>query len=100
MLAEMRKKFYIPHYFSVVKRTIKECVLCRGFKERTIKLNQSPYKEWRVCPPNVAYRYIFMDFLGPIEMKRDGKKVKVYLLCVTCMWSRAINLIICMDLSV
>ena len=82
VLAEMRKRFYIPHYFSVVKRTIKECVLCRRFKERTIKLNQSPYKEWRVCPPNVAYRYIFMDFLGPIEMKSDGKKVKVYLLCV------------------
>ena len=33
-------------------------------------------------------------------MKNNGIKVKVYLLIFSCMWSRAINLKICTDLTV
>ena len=72
---------------------------CRRFKERTIKLNQSPYREWRICPPNVPYRYVFSDFIAPFIVK-EGNKDKIYLLCITCMWSRAVNLVICQDLTV
>ena len=100
VLSEMRKRFYVPSYFSVVRKNLRECVSCRRFKSRTIKINQSPYREWRVSPPNVPYRYIFMDFIGPLVIKQQGKKGKFYLLLVTCMWSRAINMIICLDLSV
>ena len=100
VLAEMRKRFYVPSYFSVVKRNLRECVSCRRFKERTIKLNQSSYREWRICPPNVPYRYVFLDFIGPFLVKEGNKKDKIYLLCITCMWSRAVNLVICQDLTV
>ncbi|MEL7307448.1 MAG: hypothetical protein AAGK05_05915, partial [Pseudomonadota bacterium] len=100
LLAEMRRNFYVPHFFSVVRRILRECVGCRRFKERTIKLNQSPYREWRINPPNTPYKYIFMDYLGPFWVKQQGKKVKVWVLCVTCMWCRAINLKLCENLSV
>ena len=100
VLAEIRKKFYVPHIFSVVKKTLKDCVGCRRFKSRTIKLNQSPYRDWRINPPNIPYRYIFMDHLGPLWVNENGKKIKVWILCLTCLWSRAINLKICSDLSV
>ncbi|XP_068228287.1 uncharacterized protein [Palaemon carinicauda] len=100
VLSEMRKRFYVPSYFSVVKRNLRECVFCRRFKSRTISINQSPYRKWRVSPPNVPFRYLFMDFIGPLSVKQQGKKGKIYLLCITCMWSRAVNLIICLDLSV
>ena len=100
VLMELRKKFYIPNYFSTVKKSLKSCVSCRRFKERTIKLTQNHYKDWRVDPPKIPFRYIFMDFIGPFYVKLNNLKTKVYLLCVTCMWSRAINLKLCRDLSV
>ena len=100
VLSEMRKRFYVPHYFSVVKKTLRGCITCRRFKERTIKLNQSPYRDWRVNPPNVPFKYIFMDFIGPFTVKMNDKRIKVYLLCFTCMWSRAVNLKLSRDLTV
>ncbi len=99
LLAEMRKKFWIPHYYSVVKKILRDCISCRRFKERTIKLNQSPYREFRLDPPNIPYQYIFIDHLGPYHVKVNGQKVKVWLLCLTCLWSRAINLKLCMNLT-
>ena len=53
----------------------------------------------RVEPPAVPYRYMYIDHLGPINVKIDGRKTKVYLLCFSCMWSRYINLQMSLDLS-
>ena len=100
VLSELRRRFYIPHYFSVVKKIVRDCIQCRRYNERTIKLNQSPYRDWRISPPNVAYRYMFLDYLGPFGVRQNGVKEKAYLLCCSCMWSRAVNLLVCKDLSV
>lgn len=99
LLSELRKRFWVPHYFSVVKGILKDCVTCRRFKEHTIKLNQSPYRDFRLDPPNIPFRYIFIDHLGPYYVKLNGQKTKVWILCISCMWSRAINLKVCMDLT-
>ena len=100
LLAELRKFYYINHYFSTVKKIVKSCITCGRFKNRVIKLNQSSYKEWRVEAPEIPFAYLFMDHLGPFSV-RDGKeKIKVWLLCFTCIWSRAINVKICYNLSV
>ena len=100
LLAELRKSFWITHYFSVVKRVIRECVACRRFNNRPLKLNQSPYREFRIDPSSIPFNSIFIDHLGPYFVKKEGKKTKVWILIVTCLWSRAINLKICHDLSV
>lgn len=100
LLSELRKMFYVSKYFSVVKRILKECVVCKRLNERSIKLNQSSYRNFRIDPPTIPYRAIYMDHFGPYFVKRSGNKVKVWVLCLTCMWSRAINLKICYDLSV
>ena len=100
ILSEFRKFYYVPHCFSVVKRVLKECVRCRKVNNRRIKLNQNAYRDFRISPPNIPYRSIFIDYIGPYFIKVNNLKVKVYLLCITCMWSRAINLKICMDLTV
>ena len=99
LLSEMRKGFWIPHYFSVVKKVLKSCVICRRFKEMTIKLNQSPYRDFRVDPPQIPFRHAFVDHLGPFNVKLEGKNRKVWLLCISCLWSRAVNLKLCMDLT-
>jgi len=100
VISELVKNFWLPHRFSVVKSALKKCVNCRRFNRKTVKINQSPYRDFRVNPPDVPYKYTFLDYCGPYETKIDGKRSKVYVLCLTCLWSRAINLKLCLDLSV
>ena len=38
--------------------------------------------------------------MGPWTVDVEGTKTKQYLLIITCLWSRAINLIICKDMTV
>ena len=41
VLTELRRNYWIPSCFSVVKRVLKDCVHCRRYNGRAIKLNQS-----------------------------------------------------------
>ena len=100
LLQQFRKRFWITKGFSKVKKVIKKCLTCRRFNNRTYKLNQSPYRIERLDPPSVPFNYVYLDYMGPFEVYRDKKKSKVWILCITCLWSRAINLKICSDLSV
>lgn len=100
LLAELRKMFWIQSYYSAVKQIIKKCATCKRFNERTIKLNQSPYRNARISPPQLPFGYIYLDYMGPFSVKNGTEKTKVYILCITCMWSRAVNLKLCIDLTV
>ena len=37
--------------------------------------------------------------MGPFYVKQNGIKVKVWILVITCMWSRGLNLKVCVDMS-
>jgi len=99
VLKEFRKLFYVPCHFSVVKRVLRNCVHCKRFNVRPFKLNQSYYRDFRTNPPSIPFSYVFMDYLGYYYTYDGVNKVKVWILCITCMWSRAINLKVCVDQS-
>ena len=99
LLVQLRKSFWIPHYFSAVKTILKNCIVCKRFNQRPVRINMSSYREFRAKPPEIPFKSIFMDFTGPFFVKMNNKKVKVWLLCITCLWSRAINLKICHSLT-
>ena len=100
VLNELRKQFYVPSHFSTIKKVLKSCVTCRRVNARSIKTSQNAYRDFRVSPPNVPYRYIYLDHFGPYQVKINGASSKAWVLLITCMWSRAINLIVCLDLTV
>ena len=99
ILKTLRKEFYVQHAFSVVKKNLKDCVICRRTNGRTIKLNASPYREFRLEPSEVPFRNIFLDHFGPYKVKLNNQTQKVWVLCITCLFSRAINLVICRDMT-
>ena len=99
VLSQLRKQFFFPKHFSTVKKCLKSCVHCKRFNARSIKLNQSQYREFRTDPPQIPFANIFIDHLGPFTVKKSSESEKIWLLCVTCTWSRAVNLKICHDLS-
>ena len=100
VLSEFRKHFWVPRVFITVKKFLKGCVQCRRVNGRPIELNQSPYREFRLNPSNIPFRNIFIDHIGPITVKVQGSNTKIYLLLITCLWSRAINLLVCRDMTV
>ena len=99
LLNELRKRFYVPCYFSNVKKVLKTCVSCRRFNERSIKINQSSYREVRVHPCEVPFANCYLDYMGPFYVKHKTIKSKIWILVITCMWSRAVNMKICVDMS-
>ena len=100
VLAEFRKQFFVTKPFSTIKKCFKRCVHCKRFNARTAKLNQSNYRDFRANPPKVPFANVFVDHLGPINVKKNAETAKVWLLCIICTWTRAINLNICSDLTV
>ena len=100
VLNELRKNFWTPKNFSAVKEVLRGCILCRRLHSRTVKLNQNAYREFRINPPSIPYRYCYLDLLGHYFIIHNGVKIKSYILIITCLWSKSINLKICLDLTV
>mgnify|MGYP000226994671 CR=1 FL=1 len=99
VLVELRSEFWVPNCFATVKKIIRKCTHCRRFNQHNVRLNQSPYREFRIKPTNIPFRRIFLDHAGPFTVDDGNSRVKVYLLIISCLWSRAINVKICADLS-
>ena len=99
VLSEMRKQFWIVQGFSAVKKVVRECIHCKKFNAKPLNVNQSSYRDFRMNPSQIPFNYCYLDYLGPFQVHSGENKVKVWLLIVTCMWTRAINLKVCYDLS-
>ena len=65
-----------------------------------INLNQNSYRTFRSNPPKRPYSYIFLHYLGPFFVKLSGDKKKVWLLALTCLYTRAVNIQICRSADV
>ena len=100
VLSHLKKEFYVPSAFSVVRKILRSCISCRKLNERPIQINQNSYRDFRLNPSNIPFRNVFIDFIGYFPVKIMNVQSKVYLLLFTCLYSRAINLVICQDLSV
>ena len=92
IISQVRKQFFIPQIFSLIKTILRDCVNCKRYSGRTVKINQSPYRFFRSNPPKIPFSTVFMDYFGPFKVKRDKNNVKVYVLLITCMWTRAVSL--------
>lgn len=100
VIAELRRDYFIPKIFSTVKAILSDCLICRRVNARTVKSNQSFYREFRENPATLPFQYSFMDHFGPYHVYVEGKKRKVWVLIITCLWSRSINLKVAYDMSV
>ena len=100
VMSELKKSFYIPRCFSTVKKVIGKCVTCRRLNGKAISLNQNCYRDFRSSPDNVPFRNLILDYCGPFTITIKNQKEKVYLLIFSCLYSRAVNIQICLDLSV
>ena len=92
VLDEIRKQFWIPSCFSATKEVFRTCVHCRQFNNRTIKLNQNDYRDFHLDPSEVPFSIVFLNHFGPFMVTQNGKQTKTFILCITCLFTRSINL--------
>ena len=98
-LTALRKEYWIPRIFSLVKRVIRGCVHCRRFNERTIKLSQNSYKDYRLEPNSIPFSEVFIDYIGPYFIKVGAQREKVWVLVVTYIYTKCVNLKVSVDMS-
>ena len=96
---QFRKEFFISSCFNTVRRILKSCVVCRKMNNQTVKCNQNSYRDFRSDPVKIPFRTIFIDYIGPFHIKVRDQHTKVYILILTCLFSRGIALQVCLDLS-
>ncbi len=96
VLNVIRYDFWIPRLYSSVKKILQQCLVCKRMYGRSIITNQNAYKSYRVNPENIPYRNIILDYMGPFKVKGSNSvDNKIYILIISCYWTRAVNLIIC-----
>lgn len=70
-LASIRKEFWITNGFVLVEKVLKGCLLCRRLNNRTVKINQNAYRDFRTNPEAVPFRNVCIDHCGPFLVKNS-----------------------------
>lgn len=99
--SKIRENYYLPHLTKKLTKISKDCFKCRIIRKTELSQLMSPQKHIRTtCTP--PFTYIVIDFIGPMsaldEVKRRTR-MKIYFLLVSCLTTRAINVIVVRDLS-
>ena len=94
ILTELNKKFYIPCAYSTVKKVIQTCIPCRKVNQRPIQINQNDYRDYRVNCERTPFREIMIDHAGPFHVQFNNTPLKAYVLVITCIFTRGVNLIV------
>lgn len=87
-------KLFSFHLCYGKKKIIKSSLICKGLYGRTIQRNTKGYKEFIISLNDITSREISLYLIGPFSNMVNENKIKVYLLIITSMWSRVVNLLI------
>jgi len=99
LLSMLRREFYITNAFVTIRKLLRKCVLCNKMYGRTVVLNQNDYKDYRINPSQVPYRDMVIDHAGPFRISSMHGSEKVYILILTCLFSRHVNLVFCPNID-
>ena len=100
VLRELRREFWLLNGFSMVRRILRQCVVCKKLNERPIQINLNSYRDFRCDPPKIPFSSIFIDHIGPINARYGGEVKKIWLLLITCLFTRAVSIKISLSADV
>ena len=100
MLGELRSQFWVSKGRQVVKKILRECVIC---KRKQAKAFVTPpvtaLRDFRVQEA-MPFSKVGVDFAGPLFVKsKTGEMSKVYIALFTCCVTRAVHLDLVTDLT-
>ena len=99
--SKIRERYYIPQLTPKLMEVSRKCYRCKYLLRQEMEQLMAPQKSLRLemTPP---FTYIMVDLAGPMlavdEVKRRTQR-KIYLLLVSCLTTRALNVVVVKDLS-
>ena len=96
-MANVRRKFWIPHLRSAARRVIRKCIPCQ-------KMNNLPYRnpnmsdlpETRVVRTR-PFEHIGIDYFAPLTARCHNEIIQAYGIVLTCATTRLVHLEIVKD---
>ena len=99
--SKIREDYFLPQMTKRLSKIARDCFKCKLLHKVEVQQLMAPQKSMRL-EMTAPFTNIMIDFCGPFnavdEVKRRTKK-KLYFLIVSCLSTRAINTVVCTDLS-
>ena len=92
VLSLIRQKIWIVGARPLVKRILKEYVLCRRLKGNPGVQQIADLPSVRITPDNPPFSYVGLDCFVPFVVKRGQSQLKRYTCLFTCLTMRAIHI--------
>ena len=90
--------YWVVNLNSAVSSLIHRCVTCSKLRRLPAVQKMSALPAERVNP-SPPFSYVGIDYFGPFEVKDGRKYLKRYGVIFTCLYSRAVHVEVCDDLS-
>lgn len=101
--ALIRKKFWIVNGMSTIKKTLRNCIICKKCKPKPLCQKMGELPKCRVKLPQKPFINCAIDYAGPIKIKesklRNSKILKAYISLFVCMATKAVHLEVVSDLT-
>jgi hypothetical protein len=98
-IAAIRRKFWIIHTRSAVKRIKSKCQYCKNRRAKPVPTLMGNLPLCRLDWNQKPFTHTGMDMFGPVNATLFRRTLKCYVLLFTCMVTRAIHLEVVMSLS-
>lgn len=89
---EVRQRFYIPRLRVILKKTRKDCQMCKIKKAHPIPPQMADLPKARLATRFVPYSYVGIDFFGPLFVTVGRHTEKRWGVLFTCLTIRAIHI--------
>ncbi|XP_054721896.1 uncharacterized protein LOC129231540 [Uloborus diversus] len=97
-LAKIRSRFWIPKGRQLIKKIIKNCLICQKYLAKPADQMTEPLPKDRIqeSPP---FSNCGIDFAGPVYVKNYKDMQKSYIVLFTCAVTRAVHLELVSNMS-
>ena len=95
----MRHKYWIPQGRASVRSVFRHCYTCRRHEGGPYKMPVMPPLPITRVTEACAFPRTGLDYLGPLYMKTDQERKKVWVCLFTCLVTRAIHLELMRDMT-
>ena len=99
VLAAIRSKYWIVKGNSAVRRVIGQCVSCRRYLANMGQQMMAPLPLCRVQKGWRCFKFVGIDYFGPIFVRQYRKSEKRYGCLFSCLQTRAVHLEVASSLS-
>ncbi|XP_036340844.1 uncharacterized protein LOC118750225 [Rhagoletis pomonella] len=99
IIAEIRRRYWIPSVRTAVKRVSRRCLVCRKNRAKPAVPMMGQLPEDRVTPFVRPFSYVGLDYMGPFVVTMGRRSEKRWIALFTCLTTRAVHLELAKDLS-